>query len=312
MSVIVVGVDGGGSATRVLVTDELGRELASSTGPASAVRPGMASESADIIAATVNAALASAGMSHVRPRAICAGVAGTGREPDRDALARELIDRDVADETDVQTDAAIALADAFGDGGGVVLVAGTGSMAFGRGPTGRSMRAGGWGPAIGDEGSGAWIGRRALGIAAASVDGREPETALVGALLTACEVADASGFIGWAAHATPADYSRLVSAVAETAAQGDLRANSLITLAVEDLVLHVRALARELYGDERAAVPVALAGGLMKPGSLVRKRTEHRLKSAVPGGIVHAGEVIPVRGAARAALRLVGVAAGSA
>ena len=311
MSVIVIGVDGGGTSTRVLVSDERGRELATATGPASAMRPGRAADSADVIAATVHAALASAEMGHVRPRAICAGVAGTGREPEREALARELIERDVADEIDVQTDAAIALDDAFGNGGGVVLIAGTGSMAIGRGPTGRSVRAGGWGPVIGDEGSGAWIGRRALGIAAASMDGREPETALVGALVTACDVPDPSGFVGWAAEATPADFARLVGVVAETAAQGDLRANALITLAVEELVLHVRAVARELFGDERAAVPVALAGGMMQPGSLVRKRTAHRLKSAVPGGVIHHGEVIAVRGAARAALRLIGVTAGA-
>lgn len=310
MSVIVIGVDGGGTATRVLVMDERGHELGSAAGPASAMRPGRAAESADVIAAAVMQALAEAGLSHVRPRALCAGVAGTGRDPERDALTRELIERDVADETVVETDAAIALADAFGEGSGVVLIAGTGSMAIGRGPTGRVVRAGGWGPVFGDEGGGSWIGRRALGIAAASIDGREPETALVGALVQACEVSDANGFIGWAALATPGDLARLVGVVVATAAAGDLRASALLTLAVEELVLHVRAVARELFGDERAAVPVALAGGMMKPGSVLRKRTEHRLKSAVPGGILRGGEVIAVRGAARTALRLLGVEVG--
>ena len=164
---------------------------------------------------------------------------------------------------------------------------------------------------FGDEGSGAWIGRRALGIAAASVDGREPETALVGVLVQACGVSDASGFISWAADASPAELATLVRVVVETAAAGDLRANALLTLAVEELVIHVRAVSRELFGDERASVPVALAGGMMKPGSAIRKRTEHRLKSAVPGAVLHPGEVVGVRGAARAALRLLGVEVGS-
>ena len=143
MSVIVVGVDGGGTATRALVMDERGREVGSATGPASAVRPGRADTSADIIAGVVAAALAEAGLGHLRPRALCAGVAGTGRDPERDALTRELIERDVADESIVQTDAGVALDDAFGEGAGVVLIAGTGSMAVGRGPTGRLVRAGG-------------------------------------------------------------------------------------------------------------------------------------------------------------------------
>jgi glucosamine kinase len=89
---------------------------------------------------------------------------------------------------------------------------------------------------------------------------------------------------------------------------GDLRANALLTLAVEELMLHLRTLARQLFVDERAAVPVALAGGLMARGTALRKRLEHRLKSAVPGAQVRAEEVIPVRGAVRGALRFLGVA----
>ena len=311
MTVIVVGVDGGGSKTRVVIADDRGHELGTMDAPPSAVRPGEEALSADVIAQAVGAALAGIGMSHVRPRALCAGVAGTGREPEREALWRALVECDVADETVVHTDAAIALDDAFGDGSGILLIAGTGSIAFGRGPTGRTTRAGGWGPVIGDEGGGAWIGRQALGIVAAATDGREPDTALVGAIRTACDVDEVAGLVAWAARATPADLARLVGTVVATADAGDLRANALITLAVEELVLHVRAVARELFGDERAACPVALTGGMMASGSTIRKRTEHRLKSAVPGAIMHLGDVVAARGAVRGALRLLGVGVGS-
>jgi len=81
----------------------------------------------------------------------------------------------------------------------------------------------------------------------------------------------------------------------------------LISLCVEELVLHVRTLARRCFVDERAAIPVALAGGLMSKGSLVRKRLEQRLKSAVPGATVRADEVDAARGAVRRARRLLGV-----
>lgn len=311
MTVIVVGVDGGGSKTRVVVADDHGRELGAMDAPPSAVRPGHEAQSAEVIALAVTAALAGMGMSHVRPRALCAGVAGTGREPEREALWRALVGCDVADETVVHTDAAIALDDAFSEGSGILLIAGTGSIAWGRGPTGRTARAGGWGPVIGDEGGGAWIGRQALGMVAAATDGREPDTALIGAIRNACDVEEVAGLVAWAARATPADLARLVGTVVETADAGDLRANALITLAVEELVLHVRAVARELFGDERAACPVALTGGMMKSGSTIRKRTEHRLKSAVPGAVLHHGEVVAARGAVRGALRLLGVGVGS-
>ena len=168
----------------------------------------------------------------------------------------------------VQADATIALDDAFGDGAGVLLVAGTGSSAFARAPDGRIERCGGWGPNIGDEGSAAWLGRRALSVVTASHDGREPETALNGALLTALELESLEEIIPWAAEATPAILATLAPVVMQVAATGDLRANALISLCVEELMLHIRTLARRCFVDERAAVPVALAGGLMSKGSL--------------------------------------------
>ena len=75
-------------------------------------------------------------------------------------------------------------------------------------------------------------------------------------------------------------------------------------MACEELVVHVRTLARQLFTDERAALPVGLAGGLMTRGSYMRKLVEMRLRSAVPGMQLHAEEVIPARGAVRNALRM--------
>jgi glucosamine kinase len=302
VSVIVVGVDGGGSKTRVVVADETGRALGSIEGPASAVRPGAVELSADVIAACVKDALAHAGMEHVVPKVLYVGVAGVGREPEREALWQGLVAREVAEDVAVHADAMIALDDAFAEG--------TGSVAFARGPDGAFERCGGWGPVLGDEGSGAWIGRRALNVATGSADGREPETALVDALLTAIEADEPSALVPWAAAATPAQFAQLAPVVFRVAATGDLRANTLLSLATEELVLHVRTLARRLFMDERAAVPVALAGGLLTRGAPMRKRVEHRLKAAVPGAQLRHEEVDPARGAVRGALRLLGVEMG--
>jgi len=309
MSAVVVGVDGGGTKTRIWVADERGQQLGSAEGPGSAIRPGEIERSADVIVAATRDALASCDMTHVTPKVLCVGVAGVGREAERQALWQALVSRDVADEVVVHADAAIALDDAFGDGPGILLIAGTGSVAFGRGPTGSTSRCGGWGPTCGDEGSGAWIGRRALSIVTASADEREPSTALVGAVLTAAQVDDVHGLVGWAGVATPAALATLAPVVASVADAGDLRANSLLSMASEELVLHVRTLARHLFGDERASVPVAFAGGLLSPGGPLRKRVEHRMKTAVPGAQLRSEEVVPVRGAVRGALRYLGVGA---
>jgi len=306
MTFIVIGIDGGGSKTHAIVADEMGRTITEAVGPGSAVRPGKAEDSANVISDVVRDALASCEMTHVTPRVLCVGVAGVGRETERNDLWQALVSRDLASEFVIHSDFSIALDDAFGDGPGVLLISGTGSVAFGRSPTGATARCGGWGPVCGDEGGGAWIGRRALSVVTGAADGREPETALTGAILTAAEVNETQDLIAWAAQAPPSQLATLAPIVLSVADSGDLRANAIVSLAVEELVLHVRALARQLFGDERAAVPVALSGGMLSRGTVLRKRLEHRLKSAVPGAQLRTEPIVAARGAVRAALRILG------
>ncbi|HEX4684743.1 MAG TPA: BadF/BadG/BcrA/BcrD ATPase family protein [Gemmatimonadaceae bacterium] len=308
MTFIVIGIDGGGSKTHAIVADEQGKTIAETVGPGSAVRPGKAEHSANVIADVVRDALASCEMTHVTPRVLAIGVAGAGREAERQELWQALVSRDLASELVIHSDFSIALDDAFGDGPGVLLISGTGSVAFGRSPTGATARCGGWGPVCGDEGSGAWIGRKALTVVTSAADGREPETALTGAILTAAQVNETADLVGWAANAPPSQIATLAPVVLSVADAGDLRANALVSIAVEELVLHVRSLARQLFGDERAALPVALSGGMLSRGTTLRKRLEHRLKSAVPGAAVRSETVVAARGAVRAALRIVGEA----
>ncbi len=287
----------------MIVANERGKELATLTGAASAVRPGEALHSAEVIGALVRDAIAMAEREGERPRVLVVGVAGIGREKERKALVRALEGEALAEELVVVPDAEIAMTDAFGDGPGVLLISGTGSVAFGRGPTGEFRRCGGWGPDCGDEGSGAWIGRRALSVVTSSHDQREPDTRLVGAVLTALELDEVDGLVAWAAQATPRDLAALAVPVVTLASERDLRANSICTIAAEELVLHVRTLARQLFVDERATVPVALAGGMLRRGSFLRRLVEHRLKSAVPGSHLHGEEVVAARGAVKMAQR---------
>jgi len=303
VSAFVIGVDGGGSKTAVVVAGTRGANLASITGSPSAVRPGQVAKSADTIARLIEEALAACDKTGERPTAICIGVAGVGRDAEFAAFFTAMQDKDLTDELVVLPDAVVALEDAFGDEAGILLIAGTGSVCYGRGPTGKLARCGGWGFFCGDEGSGAWIGRRALSVVTASSDGREPETALVGALLNALSLSKVEELVAWGAAATVQQLAQVAPIVVSVAATGDLRANSVLAIAAEELVLHVRTLARDLFVDERAAVPVAFSGGLMQPGSFLRKLVEHRLKSAVPGAAVRHEPVSPVRGAIRVARR---------
>jgi glucosamine kinase len=302
MTDFVVGVDGGGSKTRVIVADLDGKELADVSGAGSAMAPGRADHSAKIIGDLIRQALADAFLSDERPRSIVAGVAGVGRFAENRALTGALEDLELSDEVIVQGDGEIALTDAFGSGAGIILIAGTGSIAYGRSPNRVLARCGGWGPVFGDEGSGAWIGRRALGVVSSAADGREPSTALTGAILTAAQLNEVEELIPWGIAATPKELAALAPIVFNAASAGDVRANSLVGLAVEELTLHVRALAVKLFGDDRASVPLAFSGGLLHRGSYIRKRLEQRLKSALPGAQIRTEEVIAARGAVKAAL----------
>jgi len=281
--------------------------LARVEGAGTALMPGHEGVAADIIKSLIADVLALADRTDVRPAVCVVGVAGAGQERAAQALWSALAKHRVADDVSVQADAAIAMDDAFGDSAGVLLIAGTGSVAYSKGLDGRLERCGGWGPNVGDEGSAHWLGRRALSVVTAANDGREPETALTGAILTALELETLDDVIPWAATATPALYAQLAPVVAQVAATGDLRANALVSFCVEELALHVRTLARRCFTDERASIPVAFAGGLLSRGSLVRKRLEQRLKSAVPGATVKSEEVDAARGAVRRARRLLGV-----
>jgi glucosamine kinase len=310
MNEIVLGVDAGGSKTRVLVATAAGEELANVTGAGCAVTPDSIDQCADAIAALVESALNSAEQTQYKPKVLYVGAAGAGREAEQVSLQAALADRSLAEEVVVTNDAEIALTDAFGvEGAGIVLIAGTGSIAYGRSPAGVVARCGGWGLAIGDEGSGAWLGRKALSVVASSADGREPPTALTGAVLTAAQVNDVDDLIPWSLTADRHTLAALAPSVMAVAMQDDLRANTIIDMAVEELMLHVRALAQQLFVDERAAVHVALTGGLLVKGSMIRKRLERRLKHAVPGAAVKADEVIGARGAVKLATHQLGAQA---
>jgi glucosamine kinase len=303
MKEFVAGVDGGGSRTRLILATETGEELASVEGAHSAMRPGGAETSGQVIADMMREALAAAAILDAVPAILYGGFAGVGREEERRDLESELNRLGVAEEVIVDTDAAIAMADAFGEGPGIIILAGTGSIAHGRGIDGSLARCGGWGSVFGDEGSGTWIGKRALGIVAAAADGREPPTALTGSILTAAEVNTPEELIPWAIAASTTTIASLAPVVFATAVAGDPRANALVSLAAEELVVHVRALALRLFGDERSAIPVALSGGLLQKGSLLKKKLEQRIRSAVPGAQIRTAEIIPARGAVRSAIR---------
>lgn len=267
----VVGIDGGASLTRAIVLDRrdarvLGR---SEGGPALSGRP-EAPFDIDVIAATCRQAARAAAIE-LPAAALCAGLAGVGRAPEREHVKTELEGQRLAGVVRVVTDAEAAFYDAFADAPGLLLVAGTGSMAWGRGEDGRVARAGGWGLLLGDEGSGYDIGLRALRASARAADGRGVETELLPRLLGQLGLGEPEELVGWTAAAGKFEIAALAPLVISLAESGDGAAAAIVETAIASLTSQVTALLSRL-APWRVPPGLALAGGLIAPGGPLHQR----------------------------------------
>ena len=293
---IFAGVDGGGTRSTLVLADASGAELARVGGAAGLVDPRHPEKSAEVIAQLVRMASAQAGLS-APPAALCAGLAGVGNEAERLAVEGALAG--VAGTVRVVSDGEIALHGAFGGGPGVLLIAGTGSVAYGLGPDGRRGRCGGWGMMVGDEGSGYAIGRSGLAAALRAEDGREGETRLLPLLIEVLKLEGPTGIPPWAGRASKSDIAALARHVLDAAAGGDALALSVVEHHARELSRHVIALAHRL-GPWPGDVPVVFHGGVLRSGlyaSLVDRnlaQNAHRYRiqparaDAVHGAIAYA------------------------
>ncbi len=171
----VLGIDAGGTKTRALLADETGRIVAGARGGGANLRTHGELEVEKVLHSVVEQAEAEAG---VHAEALALGIAGADRPADH-AVLREILRRiGFRDRVVVTNDARIALVAGSVEQVGVALICGTGSIAWGRNARGEIARAGGWGWHLGDEGSGFWIGERAIRDVLQAADGRGPATSL--------------------------------------------------------------------------------------------------------------------------------------
>ncbi len=276
---VLLGIDCGGSHTTVVVGDDRARVLARAEGPGSAMKPGAAQRSAAVILDVARRAATQASLALPAEVAVV-GAAGAGRAPEREALAAAIIEAGVAVRVDVRGDIETALAAAFGAGPGVLINAGTGSIAYARGPTGELYRVGGYGWQLGDEGGGYWLGRRALAAAGRAQDGLEEASTLLERLLVALGLQDFDDLIRWTATATPAQVAALAPHVLHAARDGETVAQRAVNEAAGELAQLVGALMRHFPGND--AVPLATTGGLLRPGSPLLAAFQARLKADAP------------------------------
>ncbi|HKB99713.1 MAG TPA: BadF/BadG/BcrA/BcrD ATPase family protein [Terriglobales bacterium] len=303
-----LGIDGGGTKTRCVLGDETMVLATAMSGGSNIVRLGE-TQAKEALHAAVRQVCVTANISPAQISAICIGAAGAAR-PEIAAKTRtilvELISEIAPEITltriEVVGDMTIALEAAFGAGPGVIAIAGTGSIVYGRDAAGRIARAGGWGFAISDEGSGHWIGRRAISALLGAHD-QGLETALTAMILQAWKLTTLGELVQQANSTPPPDFPRLFPIVLRAADEGDPIAGDLLTDAGAKLGSLAATVVRRLAPHAPSAalpgstLPVAMTGSVFRQSPHVRQVFYNTLQTALPGLDVRQEIVDPIEGA---------------
>ena len=299
-----IGVDGGASKTAAIVLDEHGTQLGSGlAGASNHLRVGIETATRNVERA-VNAALVEAGIAIRDVEYAYCGIAGSDHPVHREKVIEALRVFFPRGNFIVDTDARIALTGAIGFGAGIVVISGTGSVAFGRNDSAEEGRSGGWGPTLGDEGSGFWIAREGLSAIVRAHDGRGFATGMTGLLCREydmCSPDDLPRFV-YATTTHVDDIARYGKLVIEAAQEGDEVARDILARAGSELAECVLAIARKLHMTD-VEFPVAYVGGAFHAGELLLSPMRLRLQRDAPGATLIPPTQSPVLGAAMMAMR---------
>lgn len=298
-----IGVDGGASKTAALVVDENGKALGRGlAGPSNHLRVGI-EEATRNVERAVNIALVEAGIAIKDVEYAYCGIAGADHPFHRQNVVDSLRIFFPRGNFIVDTDARIALTGAVGFGAGIVVISGTGSVAFGRNAAGEESRAGGWGPTLGDEGSGYWIAREGLSAIVRAHDGRGFATKMTDLLCDAygmCEPNDLPRFV-YAATTHVDDIARYGKLVIDAAKAGDDVAREILARGGSELAECVLAIARKLHMTD-SEFPVAYVGGAFHAAEMLLSPMRLRITRDAPGAVLTKPERTPVEGAAMMAM----------
>ena len=297
-----LGFDGGGTKTDCVLLNAAGDVIAEhSSGPANPLRAGFERAQASLRTAAEKT-LAAHQVGAASVAGVCAGIAGAAQPRVLKRVLGFLVETFPRAHVQVCTDLDIALEAGLGSGAGIVIVAGTGSAALGRGADGRLIRAGGDGPWVGDEGSAFDIGRRGVAAVARARDALAPVTVLADSIPAALECPDWSSLLERIAAGPDEVFPRIFPLVAEAAEGGDTPAREILFGAALSLSHLVLSVARRLEIAQQDFL-VAESGGVFGVSPLLDQAFEALVHSAARGARVRPVEIPPARAAARRAHR---------
>ena len=303
-----LGIDGGGTKTTCAVGDETQLLAAATSGPSNLVRVGEL-QARESIHESVRRACTAAGIVPAQVNHTCIGAAGAAR-PEFATIVHRILAEIISTPIEVVGDIQISLEAAFDLGPGVIVIGGTGSIAYGRNPHGVTARAGGWGFAISDEGSAHWIGRAAVAAILRADDAAGGtlvartelyHSPAIAAVLKAWGVTSFPDLARAANAIPPPDFARLFPAICS--GEKDFFAPALADAGRELAGLAAVVIRRLFAQPDITSVPVAMIGGVFRHAALVREIFYNELRQADPRIDINPNVVDPVEGALRMARR---------
>ena len=225
----------------------------------------------------------------------CVGIAG-GARPEIAAVVQRLLSDFISGGVEVVGDMVIAMEAAFGSGPGVIVIAGTGSIAYGRNSKGETVRAGGWGFAISDEGSGHWIGRSAVAAAMHGYDraAHKRTSTLLESILKFWGLSMVEQLVVMANSAP--DFAALVPTVLSATEAGDDLARNVLTQAASELGALAGIVIDRIFKKDEPP-PVAVSGGVFYNCPLVRQVFDKSIRAGYPRASLSGAVIDPVSGA---------------
>lgn len=274
-----IGIDGGGTKTRCVLTDDLLKVL--QTEESSATNPLAVGfeKSAECLFSLVVSITEKEKINFKAIESLGIGLAGVGRVENKERLQKIITEKFSSKRRELQkikifTDAEIALEGAFNGKTGSILIAGTGSITYGKDENGKIFRVGGFGKIIGDEGSGYAIGRKGLTVIAKYFDGRGKETSLVKKISEQFGIQDSNQLIN-KIHTENFDIAAAAKLVIDCADEGDDICINILDQESDELLFHISALMKKMNVNH---LDLCLSGSLLTNTNYYSKLLEAKIR----------------------------------
>jgi len=294
----IIGVDGGGTKTIAVIADIYGNILGLGISEGSNYHTVGLENAIKAIENSLKKAILQAQLYTNKIKYACFGLAGSGRQTDYNILFSALKGLMSSENFLLKHDAQIALAGATICQTGIIVIAGTGTMAFGIEQSGREERSSGWGYLIGDEGSAYYIGHQALSSACKAFDGRGKYTLLLGGIMNYLGLNDFTDIIKkiYKEKISTQDIASIAQIVSQYAKIGDEIAIEILKDSAFELALSAISVIKKLdIGNDNPLI--AVSGSVFNAGDLILKDFEKFIKSSYPSAKIIRPYFKPVVGA---------------